>query len=144
MIKNLHQASRKALNEDRIAICPHFGCMHLKKVKPLRFGVIGFRKYPKCSTHKIPLVFVDEFIGNFFYAINACLFDRKSLPPEQLISEIKKTNPNDLKPFINGWLYCNPIGRGAQIISHYMDGLSRGYIKLLNRKQKKMLQDDKR
>lgn len=144
MIKNLSQVSRKELNEDRIAICPCFGCMYLKKVKPLKFGIIGFQKYPKCSKHKMPLVYIDEFIGNLFRAIIACLFDSKSLPPEQLINIIKKINPNDLKPFIYGWMYCNPIGRGAQIISQYIDGLSRGYIKLLNRKQKKMLKEDNR
>lgn len=144
MMKGARQASRKVVDEDRIAVCPHFGCMHLKKVKPLKFGVLGFRKYPKCSKHKIPLVFVDEFIGNFLYAVNACLFDRASLPPEGLLRLIKTKIPNDLKSFINGWMYCIPIGRGTQIISQYMDGLSRGYIKLLSRKQQKMLQGDRR
>lgn len=144
MIKKISQVNRKTVNEDRIAICPHFGCSYLKKVKPLKLGILGFRKYPKCPNHKIYLAFVDEFIGNFLDAVIACLFDRASLPPEQLIKIINLRIPNDLKSFINGWMYCNPIGRGAQILSHYMDGLSRGYIKLLSRKQKKKLQSDNR
>ena len=125
MIKKMSQVNRKLVNEDRIAICPHFGCPYLKRVKPLKLGIFGFRKYPKCPNHKIPLAFVDEFIGNFLGTVIACLFDRASLPPEQLIKIIILRIPNDLKSFINGWMYCNPIGRGAQIISHYMDGLSR-------------------
>ena len=144
MIKKEGQVSRKTVKEDRIAICPQFGCTHLKKVKPLKFGFLGFRKYPKCSKHKFPLVFVDEFIGNFLHAVNACLFDTSSLPPEDLISLIKTCAPESLKSFVNGWMYCNPIGRGAQIVSNYMDGLSRGYMKLLSRKQKKALQNEKR
>ena len=143
MIKKNGQVSRKTLNEDRIAICPYFGCPYLKKVKPLKFGVLGFRKYPKCSKHKIPLVFVDEFIGNFFHAVRACLYDRSSLPPEQLINVIKTRMPNELKAFIIGWLYCNPIGRGAKIVSNYMDSLSRGYMKSLSRKQRKSLTNER-
>ncbi len=144
MIKKEGQVSRKILKEDRIAICPHFGCAHLEKVKPLKFGFLGFRKFPKCSKHKFPLVFVDEFVEGFLHAVNMCLFDTSSLPPEDLTSLIKIKAPDDLKIFINGWMYCNPIGRGAQIVSNYMDGLSRGYIKLLSRKQKKALQNEKR
>jgi hypothetical protein len=143
MINSERQVSRKALNEDRIAICPQFGCKHLEKVKPLKFGIIGFRKYPKCSKHKNHLVFVDEFIGNFIHAVNACLFDNSSLPPENLIRLIKIEALDELKNFINGWIYCNPIGRGAQIVSQYMDGLSRAYMKLLSRKQRKVLKNTK-
>ncbi|MBA7630707.1 hypothetical protein ES703_38231 [subsurface metagenome] len=143
MIKGESQVSRKTVNENRIAICPQFGCKHLEKVKPLKFGVLGFRKYPKCSKHKSPLVFVDEFIGGFLYAVNACLFDMSSLPPENLRSLIKKKVPNELTTFINGWMYCNPIGRGAQIVSQYMDGISRGYMKLLSKKQRKALKNEK-
>jgi len=82
------KVSRKSIKEERIAICPHFGCTHLIKVKPLKLGVFGFRKYPKCSKHKISLVFVDEFIGNFIQAVNACLYDKSSLPPKNLIDNI--------------------------------------------------------
>jgi len=137
------QVSRKTVEEDRIAICPQFGCRHLEKVKPLKFGFLGFRKYPKCSKHKIYLVFVDEFIGNFIQAINACLFDISSLPPENLINLIKTKAPNGLKAFINGWVYCNSIGRGAQIISKYMGGLANSYMKLLSRKQRKSFQNER-
>ena len=134
------QVSRKTVKEDRVAICPYFGCMHLEKVKPLKFGFIGRRKYPKCSKHKIYLVFVDKFIGNFIQAIEACLNDISGLPPDDLIIKIKNYAPNSLEAFINSWIYCNPVGRGAQIVSHYMEGLSRGYIKLLSRKQRKAIQ----
>jgi len=143
MIKSETKVSRKTLNEDRIAICPQFRCTYLEKVRPLKFAILGFRKYPKCSKHKIPLVFVDEFVGNFIKAVNACLFDISSLPPENLSSLIKLEAPYELKSFINGWMYCNPIGRGAQIVSQYMNGLSRSYIKLLSRKQRKDLNSKK-
>lgn len=142
MIENTIQVNRKKVEEDRIAICPKFGCKHLEKVKPLKFGVFGFRKYPKCSKHKLSLVFVDEFIENFIQAINACLFDISGLPPESLLKLLKEKASDDVKTFIKGWIYCNPIGRGTQIVSVYMDGLSRSYIKLLNRKQRKSLQDE--
>ncbi len=143
MIMKEGQVSRKTAKEDRIAICPHFGCTHLEKVKPLKFGFFGFRKYPKCSKHKSPLVFVDEFVANFLHAVNTCLFDISSLPPENLTSLIKTRAPNGLKDFVNGWMYCNPIGRGAQIVSNCMDGLSRGYMKLLSKKQRKTLLDER-
>jgi hypothetical protein len=138
MIKGESHVSRKTVNEDRIAICPQFGCTHLEKVKPLKFGILGFRIYPKCSKHKIPLIFVDEFIGDFLYAVNACLFDFSSIPPKNLGNLIKTKFPNELITFINGWMYCNPIGRGAQIVSQYMDGLSRAYMK-----QRKALKNEK-
>ena len=143
MIERHDQVSRKTVEEDRIAICPHFGCKHLEKVKPLKFSFLGFQKYPKCSKHKISLIFVDEFIGSFIQAINACLFDVSALPPESVINLIKIKAPNSLKVFISGWMYCAPLGRGAQIVSNYMDGLSRSYMKLLSRKQRKSLQNEK-
>lgn len=133
------KVSRKSIKEERIAICPHFGCTHLKKVKPLKLGVFGFRKYPKCSKHKISLVFVDEFIGNFIQAVNACLYDKSSLPPKNLIDDIKNLMPDEVSAFINCWMYSNSVGRGAQVISKYIDGLSRGYLKLLSKKQKKFV-----
>jgi len=72
---------RRELKEERIAICTHFGCTLIKKIKPLKFGFLGFNKYPKCSKHKVPLVFIDEFVGTFIEAVNACLFDVSSFPP---------------------------------------------------------------
>lgn len=89
------------------------------------------------------MVFVDEFISNFIKAVNACLFDISILPPETLRYLIKSENPDELMSFINGWMYCNPIGRGAQIVSQYMDGLSRGYVKLMSRKQRNALKGEK-
>ncbi len=144
MIKGESQVSRKVVKEDRIAICPQIGCIHLEKVKPLKFGILGFRKYPKCSEHKIPLIFVEEFIGNLFEAVNTCIFDISSLSPETLIDLIKTSASDELIKFINGWMYCNPIGRGAQVISQYVDGLTRAYIKSLSRKQKKVLNNEKK
>ena len=141
MIERYSQVKRKTLDEDRVAICPHFGCKHIKKVKPLKFGFIGFRKYPKCSRHKLSLVFIDEFVENFINAVNLCIFDESSLPPKSLSKLIAKEAPESLKTFVNGWIYCNPVGRGAQIVSHYMNGLSKSYMKLLSGKQKKALND---
>ena len=135
------EANRITVKELRIALCPHFGCSYLKKVKPLKFGLMGLHKYPKCSKHGLPLVFIDEFIGNFITSVNACLYDKGGLPPEKLTSVIKTVSPDDLKSFINGWMHCNPIGRGSQLVSQYLDGLSKAYMKLLSRKQKKSLQN---
>ena len=141
MIEKYEQVSRKTVEEDRIAICPYFGCKHIEKVKPLKLGFLGRRKYPTCRKHKISLVFMDEFIGSFIQAVEACLYDTSSLPPKSLIILIKKENPNNFKSFLNGWIYCIPIGRGGQIISHYMDGLSRSYMKVLSIKQRKVLKN---
>lgn len=140
-IYGAQEAKRMVIKELRIAICPHFGCSFLKKVKPLKFGILGLHKYPKCSKHGFPLVFIDEFIGNFIKAVNACLYDKGGIPPEKLTSIIKVVSPEDLKSFVNGWMHCNPIGRGAQLVSQYLDGLSKAYIKILSKKQKKSLQD---
>jgi hypothetical protein len=132
------------LKEERIAICSHFGCGTIKKVKPLKFRSLGFRKYPKCSKHKLSLVFVDEFIEQFISSVNSCLFDISSLPPKDLVNYISKDAPEELKLFINVWMYCSPIGRGAQVVSRYLDGLSKGYIKLLSRKQRNAIQGGKK
>ena len=132
----IESVSREMLTEDRIAICSHFGCGTIKKVKPLKFGSLGFRKYPKCSKHKLSLVFVEEFIEHFVTSVNSCLFDISSLPPIELVNSIVEDSPEDLEFFINVWMYTSPIGRGAQVVSRYLDGLSKGYIKLLSRKQR--------
>lgn len=143
MIKKRNQVSRKSVEEDRIAICPQFGCKYVEKVKPLKFGLIGRRKYPKCSKHKTPLVYVGEFLSDFIKAVEACLYDISSLPPKSLIDLIKINSLNNISAFINGWMYCNPVGRGGQIVSQYLDGLSRSYMKVLSKKQKKVLQNNK-
>jgi len=132
------------LKEERIAICSQFGCGTIKKVKPLKFGSLGFRRYPKCSKHKLSLVFVDEFIEQFVSSVNSCLFDISSLPSKDLVDCVSKDAPEELKLFINVWMYCSPIGRGAQVVSRYLDGLSKGYIKLLSRKQRKAIQGGKK
>lgn len=132
------------MKEDRIAICPHFGCSHVAKVKPLKFGIFGFRKYPRCSRHKTPLVFIEEFVGNFLHAVNACLFDMQHCIPEDLMNLIKTRPQEERKTFLNGWLYCMSLGRGARIVPNYLNGLSRAYMKLLSKKQRKALEGEKR
>ena len=132
------QVTRKTVGEDRIAICPEFGCEIIKKIKPLKFGFIGFGKNPKCKRHNFPLVYVDERIGEFIDGALACLFDIAGLPPKELLSVIASKYSKDLEPFIQGWIYCVTIGRGAPIISPYIDSISKAYLKLLTRKQIKV------
>ena len=133
---------RKDLEEERIAICPQFSCKYIKRVKPLKFKFFGFGKYPKCKKHHLPLVFIDEFIGRFLTGVNACMFDISSLPPEDLLDQIKKEDPNGLSSFVNLWMYSNPFGRGIDLVSRYFDGLSNAYMKVLNRKQRKELKSN--
>jgi hypothetical protein len=133
------QVTRKAVGEDRIAICPKFGCEIIKKIKPLKFGFIGFGKNPKCKRHNIPLVYVDERIGEFVDGALACLFDIAGLPPKELLLLINSKFSDNLEPFIQGWIYCIVIGRGAPIISQYIDSISKAYLKQLTRKQIKVL-----
>ncbi|TET05279.1 MAG: hypothetical protein E3J90_00450, partial [Promethearchaeota archaeon] len=140
MKAQMENIQRKNIKEDRVAICPQYGCNNIKKVKTLKLRFLGFKKYPKCLTHKIPLVFVDEFVGNFIQAVNSCLYDHSSLPPKDLLTEIALNSPYELSTFVNSWMFCNPIGRGGRIVSRYFDGLSKAYIKLLSRKQRKAIQ----
>ncbi len=134
--------SRKSINEDRIAICPQFGCETIKRVKPLKLGFLGFGKYPKCKQHHLPLVYVDERIGEIIDASIACLFDKSGLPPENLISIIKDKFPDELNTFINSWIYSVTIGRGAKIISGYMNTLTTSYLKQITKKQLKAIKND--
>jgi hypothetical protein len=143
MKKSCEIVNRKGLKEDRIAICPKFGCKYLKKVKPLKFGFIGFHKYPKCPKHKLSLVFVDEFVGNFLNSVNLCIFDTKNLIPKALIDAIKTKSKKDKKVIVNSWLYCTPMGRGIKIIPNYLNSLSTAYLKVLSKKQKKAINDGK-
>ncbi|MHA1104358.1 MAG: hypothetical protein ACTSPN_01420 [Promethearchaeota archaeon] len=131
--------SRKTVGEDRIAICPLFGCEYMTRVKPLKFRFFGFGKHPKCKKHHLSLVYVDEMIGNFTDAALACFFDKSALPPSKLLEEIRTKFPQELETFVRGWIYCITSGRGAPIVSRYMDGISNGYLKQLTRKQKKAL-----
>lgn len=142
MKAQMENVQRKNIKEDRVAICPQYGCNNIKKVKPLKLRFLGFKKYPKCIMHKIPLVFVDEFVGNFIQAVNSCLYDHSSLPPKDLLTKIALSAPYELLTFINSWMFCNPIGRGGRIVSRYFDGLSKAYIKLLSRKQRKAIQSE--
>jgi len=142
MKAQVEKVQRKNIKEDRVAICPHYGCSNIKKVKPLKLRFLGFNKYPKCLTHKVPLVFVDEFVGNFIQAVNSCLYDCSSLPPKDLLIRIAVDAPYELLTFINSWMFCNPIGRGGRIVSRYFDGLSKAYIKQLSRKQRIAIQSE--
>lgn len=136
------KVSRKTTNEDRIATCPQLGCDTMKRVKPLKLGFFGFGKYPKCKQHHLPLVYIDERIGEIVDGALACLFDKAGLPPKMLLRQIKQKYPQELNTFINSWIYCITIGRGASIISSYMDSLSKSYLKQITKKQLKILKDD--
>jgi hypothetical protein len=136
-------ASRKTLNEDRIAMCPQLGCESIKKIKPLKFGFLGFGKYPKCKNHHFPLVYVDERIGEIVDASLACLFDKSGLPPKNFLANISEKFPKELKSFINSWVYCIVIGRGGKIISSYMDTISKSYLKQFTKSQLKDLNSNK-
>ena len=57
-MKAYTNVSRKTVGEDRVAICPNFGCEFISRVKLLKFGFLGFGKYPKCKKHHIPLVYM--------------------------------------------------------------------------------------
>jgi len=131
--------SRKNVREDRVAICPNFGCEYMKRVKPLKLRFLGFGKQPKCKKHRIHLVYVDERIVDFVDAALACLFDKAGLPPRGLIESIKKRFPDEINPYIEGWIYCITIGRGVSIISRYIDTVSNAYLKQLTKKQIKAL-----
>ncbi len=127
--------SRKTVGEDRIAICPIFGCESIKRVKPLKIGFLGFGKYPKCKKHHVALVYIDEKIGDFVDGALACLFDKAGLPPSDLLDCVKSKQPEELNSFIRGWVNCITIGRGAPIVSHYLDAISSAYLKQLTKKQ---------
>ncbi len=141
-MKTYAKVNRKTVGEDRIAICPQFGCENVTRVKPLKFGFLGFGKYPKCKKHQIPLVYIDERIGDFVDAALTCLFDITGLPPKKLLSLVNKEIPEDLDMFVWRWVYCITIGRGAPIISQYMDSISNTYLKQLTKKQIRVLSYD--
>ena len=138
-MKAYTKVTRKSVEEDRIAICPKFGCKSIIRVKPLKFGFLGFGKYPKCKKHHIPLVYVDERIGEFVDAALACLFDRAGLPSSELLKIILTTFPEESETFIKAWVYCITIGRGAGIVSRYIDSIFNTYLKKLTKKQIKSL-----
>ncbi len=138
-MKAYTNVSRKTVGEDRVAICPNFGCEHMTRVKPLKFRFLGFDKYPKCKIHHIPLVYVDERIGDFVDAALACLFDKAGLPPSALLEGVKSKFPDEISSFIEGWVYCITVGRGAPIVSRYMDVISNTYLKQLTKKQIKAI-----
>jgi predicted transcriptional regulator/5-methylcytosine-specific restriction endonuclease McrA len=142
MIEYENQATRKGLESDKAAVCPHFGCVTLKRLKPLKLGILGFKKYPICKEHKIPLVFVEEFIGDFLESVHACLFDKSIAPPKELLKLIKNKYPEHLSSVYHKWMFCSSIGRGAKIVPAYMNSLSRAYINSLNKRQKKSIKDN--
>lgn len=142
MINSENPASRKGLEGDRIAVCPKFGCKTLEKIKPLKLGLFGFKKYPKCTEHKYPLVFVDEFLGDFLQSVHACLFDNSGAPPKKLIELIHEQSPKNLQSFFHKWMYSSTLGRGAKMLPGYLDSLSRAYINSLNKRQKSAINND--
>lgn len=142
-MKAYTNVSRKTVGEDRVAICPNFGCEYMTRVKPLKLRFLGFGKHPKCKKHYIPLVYVNERIGDFVDAALACFFDKAGLPPSELLEGVKSKFPIELESFVKGWIYCIKLGRGAPIVSRYMDAISNGYLKQLTKKQVKALKKGK-
>ena len=140
-MKAYTNVSRKTVGEDHVAICPNFGCEYMTRVKPLKFRFFGFEKHPKCKRHRIPLVYIDERIGDFVNAVLACLFDKAGLPPRELLEGVKSQFPDEVTPFIEGWVYCITVGRGAPIVSRYIDTISNAYLKQLTKKQIKVLKN---
>ena len=132
-------ANRKTVGHDRIAICPIYGCETKMKLKPLKFGLFGFSKRPRCSQHQRSLVYVDELSEEFFSACASCLFDRSALPPSNLLEQVKSKDSGHIPEFIDAWIYCSSTGRNGRVISNYVDGLSRAYMALLSRKEKKAI-----
>jgi len=138
-MKACANVSRKTVGEDRVAICPNFVCEYMTRVKPLKLRFLGFGKHPKCKKHHVPLVYVDERIVDFVDAALACLFDKAGLPPSELLEGVKSKFPDEFKSFVEGWVYCITAGRGAPIVSRYMDTISNAYLKQLTKKQIKAL-----
>jgi hypothetical protein len=138
-MKAYTNVSRKTVGENRVAICPNFGCEYMTRVKPLKLRFLSFGKYPKCKKHRIPLVYIDERIGDFVDGALACFFDKAGLPPSELLESVKSRVPNELESFLKEWIYCITVGRGAPIVSRYMDAISNGYLKQLTKKQVKAL-----
>jgi len=58
----------------------------------------------------------EQVIGSFFWAVKVAL-----------------------ELFVKGWVYCITIGRGAPILSRYIDSISNTYLKQLTKKQIKLL-----
>ena len=141
-MKAYTNVSRKTVGEDRVAICPIFGCEFMTRVRPLKLRFFGFGKYPKCKKHHIPLVYVDERIGDFVDAALACLFDKAGLPPSELLEGVESNFPDEVNSFLESWVYCITVGRGAPIISRYMDSISNAYLKQLTKKQIKALKEE--
>ena len=142
MKEKLQVANRKTVGSTHIAICPIYGCETKEKVKPLKFGLFGFSKHPRCSYHQGPLVYIEVLTEQFFNACSSCLFDRNSLPPTELLKQIAQKDPSYVSAFIDAWIYCGSTGRDGQVISAYVDNLSRGYISLLSRKEQKAVHQE--
>jgi len=140
-MKSYNSVSRKTINQDRIAICPKFGCTNLTRVKPLKFGFLGFGKYPRCKKHHLPLVYVDERIGDIVDGTLSCLFDYSGLPPSELLSNVRNQIPGEIESFIRNWIFSITTGRGAQVISKYMDSISNSYMNELTKEQLKYLNE---
>ena len=138
-MKAYTNVSRRTVGEDRVAICPSFGCEYMTRVRPFKFRFLGFNRYPKCKSHHIPLVYIDERIGDFVDAALACLFDKAGLPSPEILEGVKSRFPDEFTSFVEGWVYCITVGRGAPMVSRYMDVISNTYLKQLTKKQIKAL-----
>ena len=60
----------------------------------------------------------------------------------ELLTKVNKKLSKELNSFINSWVYCITIGRGAKIISVYMDTIAKSYLKQITKKQLKALKDE--
>jgi len=99
-MKAYTNVSRKTVGENRVAICPNFGCEYMTRVKPLKLRFLSFGKYPKCKKHRIPLVYINERIGDFVDGALACFFDKAGLPSSELLEGVKLRFPNELESFL--------------------------------------------
>ena len=142
MLKSDEVAKRKGLKRKRVAICPEYRCFSTELLKPLKLGIFGRRRYPRCGTHNVPLVFEDEFVEGFFKSVNACLYDTSIVPPNELMESINSQYPEEIQHFFNGWIKCSTTGRGLNMVDGYFKSLSRAYTKSLNEKQQQAIEND--
>ncbi|MBD3352806.1 MAG: hypothetical protein GF364_15060 [Candidatus Lokiarchaeota archaeon] len=120
----MKKATRKGQEEPRGAVCPVIGCNYVKTIKPLFFGVFGFRKQPKCPVHNKRLVFLDDLADHFGESLLSCIFDSKLLPPEVIAEKVPK---NEVKTFVNGWIEAAFLARGLQTSGEILHSLIQAY-----------------
>ena len=73
-MKSCTDVSRKTVREDRIAICPKFGCEFMKRVKPLKMRFIGFGKHPKCKYCRLNLQYFETILRKYLEILKIRIF----------------------------------------------------------------------